>query len=60
MNLCTYTQLHAPILQFPRIAKNRLISDENHTFRFHKMLKTSQILHLTCYFVIFIKKVRLG
>lgn len=47
MNLCTYTQLHASILQFPRIAKNRLISDENHTFRFHKMLKTSQIWHLT-------------
>lgn len=54
MNLCTYTQLHALILQFPRIAKNRLIFDENHTFRFHKMLKTSQIRHLTCYFVIFI------
>lgn len=60
MNLCTYTQLHASILQFPRIAKNRLIFDENHTFRFHKMLKTSQIWYLTCYFAIFIKKVRLG
>jgi hypothetical protein len=60
MNLCTYTQLHAPILQFSRIAKNRLILDENHTFRFHKMLKTLKILHLTCCFAIFIKKVSLG
>jgi len=59
MNLCTYTQLHAPILQFSRIAKNRLIFDENHTFRFHKMLKTSQIWRLTCCFAIFIKKVSL-
>ena len=59
MNLCTYTQLYAQILQFPRIAKNRLIFDENHTFRFHKMLKTSQTLHLTCCFAIFIKKVSL-